>query len=469
MTKLKHASRKTAIHRLWLNSVAVLALTGSVGFLGSSSSHAESLQEALVSTYNTNPTLLAARDALRAVDEQVPQALSNYRPDLSGTTSAGLQRSRTRTSTNGDTTQNTQPLSVALNISQSLYRGGRTEAQVEQAENTVLAQRATLRSVEQSVFQSAVSAYADVWRDEAVLRLNISNERVLARQLEAVQDRFEVGELTRTDVAQAESRLAQAVATRVAAEGDLKSSAATYEQIIGMPYTVVEQPFPFGQLPGNLEGLLNEADSNNPGVVAARFTEQAARDTIRLVKGELYPEVSLNGSVAYNDEQSSRDTDVTSGAVTAQVTIPLYQQGVVYSRVREAKHTANQRLIEVREQELAVRESAISSWEQLVSTRAQLQSLQTAVSAAEVALEGVRQEEEVGQRTILDVLDAEQELLDASVDLVVAQRDEVVATYNVLAASGKLSADFIGLNADLYDPSQNYNAVRDRWFGTDIQ
>ena len=322
-----------------------------------------------------------------------------------------------------------------------------------------------MRATEQVIFQQTVTAYSDVWRDEAVLRLNRGNEHVLMRQLDAVRDRFQVGELTRTDLALAESRLAQAVAARIKAEGNLKSSVARYERLSGLIYGGVEQPLPFPRLPQNLDDLMAEARRNNPDLVAARHAEDAARDRVRAIKGEFYPTVALKGSLSYDDEQSTRTTRATSGLVMAELTVPLYQQGQVSSRVRAAGHQARQRLRERTEKERAVQQSAISSWEQLVSTRARLRALDAVVASAKIALEGVRQEEEVGQRTVLDVLNAEQELLDANVNLVRVQRDEVVATYDILTASGRLDAGFIGLDVVRYDPVERYRAVRGRWFG----
>ena len=429
---------------------------------------AQTLEKALSSAYRTNPALLAARDALEVTNEEVPQALSGFRPTLTATASKGLQRREQRTSAQAikkKTVQKTRPLSARLNINQPLYRGGRTQALLAKAERRVEAKRARLRVTEQAIFQQTVTAYSDVWRDEAVLRLNRGNERVLMRQLDAVRDRFQVGELTRTDLALAESRLAQAVAVRIKAEGDLKSSVARYERLSGLTYEGVEQPLPFSQLPQSLDDLIAEAQRNNPDLVAARRAEDAARDQMRAIEGEFYPTVALKGSLSYDDEQSTRTTRSTSGLVMAEVTVPLYQQGQVSSRARAASHQARQRLRERREKERAVQQSAISSWERLVSTRARLRALDAVVSSAKIALEGIRQEEEVGQRTVLDVLNAEQELLDANVNLVRVQRDEVVATYNILAASGQLDAGFIGLDVVRYDPVERYRAVRGLWFG----
>ncbi|OUS18271.1 type I secretion protein TolC, partial [Rhodospirillales bacterium 47_12_T64] len=322
---------------------------------------------------------------------------------------------------------------------------------------------------EQDILLQTVTAYSNVWREQAILELNINNERVLERQLEATRDRFEVGELTRTDVAQSESRYSTATAQRIASEGDLNTAKAVYEEVVGGATGEIEQPAPYAILPASEAELLNVALENNPSLLAAKYNELALKNQIREITGELYPELSLVGSVSRADETSGKDIDSTSGEVIAQLVVPLYQQGLVSSRVRQAKQNANQSRIQIVEQERSVEQQGTSSWENLVSTQAQIKSFIAAVNAAEIALEGVRQEEEVGERTVLDVLDAEQELLDAQVNLVRAQRDEVVATYQVLSSMGQMTAQYIGLSVNLFDPADDYNKVRDKWFGLEIE
>lgn len=449
-----------------LSRSAILGLTIYGGIFASA--NAQSLNEALMQAYESNPTLSSAQTGLKSVNEGVPQALSNWRPEVTLSTSAGVRRTDTDTPTS-DSTDTTQPLSATLQVTQSIYRGGRTEAATEQAENRVLAQRATVTSVEQDILLQTVTAYSNVWREQAILELNINNERVLERQLEATRDRFEVGELTRTDVAQSESRYSTATAQRIASEGDLNTAKAVYEEVVGGASGELEQPAPYAILPASEAELLNVALENNPSLLAAKYNELALKNQIREITGELYPELSLVGSVSRADETSGKDIDSTSGEVIAQLVVPLYQQGLVSSRVRQAKQNANQSRIQIVEQERSVEQQGTSSWENLVSTQAQIKSFIAAVNAAEIALEGVRQEEEVGERTVLDVLDAEQELLDAQVNLVRAQRDEVVATYQVLSSMGQMTAQYIGLSVNLFDPADDYNKVRDKWFGLEIE
>jgi outer membrane protein len=424
---------------------------------------AQTLEETLIQTYQSNPTLSAARAQLRSVNEQVPQALSNWRPEVALRGSAGQAYDDTDRPV--DDSEGRTPASGDLVVTQPLYRGGRTIAGTERAENQVLAERSRLLSTEQDVLLSAITAYGDVWRDQSVLALNINNEQVLARQLEATQDRFDVGELTRTDVAQSESRLSGAVAGRIGAEGNLSTSRANFENVVGVYPLTLEQPQVPLALPAGREEVVEAAESTNPQVLATNYDELAAQRTVREVEGELLPSVSLEGSVGYQHERSSRGSAGSSAEVLAVVSVPLYQQGAVSSRVRAAKQVASQQRLLVREAVRQAREDAISSWENLATARAQIAAFQQTVRANEIALEGVRQENEVGARTILDVLDAEQELLDAQVDLVGAQRDEFVASFQVLSAIGRMTAQDLGLATSIYDPQSDYQAVRESWFG----
>lgn len=427
-----------------------------------STAAAQDFYEALATTYLSNPTLLAARAELRAVNEGVPQELANYRPFVSLDGEAGVQEiDRNR----GDGSDTTYPFEASIGLSQPLYRGGRTTADVARAEAEVQAQRATLRSVEQGVLLDAVIAYMDVWRDEAVLRLNINNEKVLARQLEATNDRFEVGELTRTDVAQSEARLSRATAERIGAEGDLTGSQAVFEEIIGAQPVSVAPPGPVQGLPDNEADAVSAGQQDNPDISAADFAEQAAQDRVRSSIGELYPVISLSAELLHSENQFSGDSETDAARVLAIVSIPLYQQGFVSSQVREDKQVANQRRIEIIEARRRVRQECTDAWEQLITARAQIRAFTDATRATRIALEGVREENSVGQRTILDVLDAEQEFLDAQISLTRAQRDETVASFVVLQCVGRLTAADLALPAQVYDPDADYQAVRNRWFG----
>ena len=425
---------------------------------------AQTLAEALADAYSTNPTLGAARAGLRAVNEGVPQALANWRPSVELSGSAGKARidSETGTISNDDTLT---PLSATASVIQPLYRGGRTVAATARAEQEVQAQRAALISVEQSVLLRAVTAYMNVWRAESVVAFTENNERVIERQLEATRDRFTVGEVTRTDVAQAQTRLATATAERIAAEGTLRVSQAVYEEVVGKRPGVLPSAPPLTDLPASLNEVIELSIARNPEILSANFAEKAARHRVREVTGELYPTVEIVASLSHNEEINARNSETQRAQILAEVTIPLYQQGAVSSRVREAKQISNQRRIEIEEARRRAEQESTEAWERLQTARAQIQSFESGVRAAEIALEGVRQENEVGARTILDILDAEQELLDAKVNLVRSQRDEIVAGFAVQSAIGQLTARELELAVDVYNPELDYLNVRDVWFG----
>jgi len=422
----------------------------------------QTLTDALAMAYASNPTLAAARAELRAVNEQVPQELSAWRPRVTVTGDVGKQHIERK---DLNSSEGTTPRAVELDVTQSLYRGGRTVAGTKRAEAEIMAQRARLLDTEQFVLLSALIAYIDVWRDQSVLNLTQNNEQVLTRQLEATRDRFEVGEITRTDVAQSESRLAGAIGDRVAAEGTLAISRATYQEVIGIGPGVLDQPPPLKDLPAAVDAVIDGSQQRNPLILAARFSEDAARKNERVQFGQLLPEVAVVGSLTRSQETTSSDSDLEQAQILAQVTVPIYQQGFVSSQIREAKQRSSQRRLQIDEARRAAVQDSISAWEALQTARAEIEAFQSQVRATEIALEGVRQENAVGARTILDILDAEQELLDARVSLVLAQRDEIVAGYQVLAAMGRLTATELGLPVETYDPDIDLDAVRNVWYG----
>lgn len=435
-----------------------------VPIFGSTSARSESLIEALTMAYQTNPTLQAQRARLRAIDEGVAEALSGWRPEVEITGSAA----RTRQSFNADTVNSSRtPYSSTLSVRQSLYRGGRTLAATIQAESEVEAARARLASVEQVVLLDAVTAYMNVVRDESVLELNVNNEQVLARQLEATRDRFSVGEVTRTDVAQAESRFAGALADHRQAEGDLEVSRATYRQIIGtLPGTLTRPKLP-GAPASDGDEAARLADGQNPDVLAAIHDEAAAKTNVRVVTGELLPSLDLTANASRSRNQVIKDRTTNTVSLTAALTIPLYQTGSVSARVREAKQLASRARRLIVEARRAAVQDATSAWESLVAIQSRIEALDSQVRASLIALDGVTQEATVGSRTVLDVLDAEQELLNAQVGLVSAQRDEIVAHFDLLAAVGGLTARGLSLPVDPYNEKAYYSTIRNRWWGLD--
>jgi outer membrane protein/adhesin transport system outer membrane protein len=450
---------------------------------------AQSLEEALARAYVSNPTIESQRAQLRATDELVPQALSGYRPTVEAgadavnsnvttrLTPAAREAAREAARTPAERERagrskqkvTLQSRTVDLSIVQPFYSGGTTQAQTKRAEALVQAQRADLLSTEQTVLLDGSTAYLDVVRDQAVLDLNINNEQVLRRQLQASRDRFNVGEITRTDVSQAESRLARAISDRIQSEGLLSASRAVFARIIGTPPGRLTAPRLVFDLPASRGETVSLAESNNPTVIAAQYAETAARSAVDSVRGEMLPSANLRGTLSRGwDPDPTTDREDTA-QITASVTVPIYQAGATESRVREARQTAGQRRIQIEESRRQVVETAIRAWEDLTTARATIQSRQSQVRASDIALEGVRQEALVGSRTTLDTLDAEQELLDARVQLVQAQRDEMVAAFSVLSATGQLSARLLGLKVPYYDHVKHYKQVRDKWWGTDTK
>jgi outer membrane protein len=458
--------RMTRMRMILVRSAMTLTMAMMVAPFDGGTAFGQTLQEALATAYENNPTLNAQRARLRATDEQVPQALSGYRPTVSAFSEVGPRfLDSDQQSLVGREDNALFSRTYGASIEQPLFRGGQTTAAVRGAENTVRAERARLESTEQNVLLNAATAYSDVYRDQAVLELNIRNEQRLARQLEATRDRFQVGEVTRTDVSQAEARLARATAERIGAEGALAASRATFRNVVGIvPGVLVRPPLP-QELPASL-GEANEiATGNNPNVTTAEFQERSALDSVDQVRGELWPTVSLIGRVQRDEDLTRKDSRFDSAEALVNLTVPLYQAGAVYSRLRERKQlVAEQRRLLDQSQRDAV-EDATRAWNALETAVAEIGSFTKQVEANQIALDGVEKEAEVGARTVLDVLDAQQELLDSQVSLVRAQRDQVVAAFELDAALGELTARRLDLPVVYYDPDQHYREVRDEWVG----
>ncbi len=465
-----------------------MLLTVALAALAPTGSRAQSLQDALAAAYANNPTLLAARAQQRAVDENVPQALSGWRPTVVLSAGGGYSDSTNRLqasvpaardsagnllnpSTVGepfslytDVPRNTATLQAT--VTQPIYRGGRTTASTRRAENQVYAQRARLLAVEQGVLLDSVAAYVSVIRDGEVVRLNSNNVEVLMRQLQATNERFRVGEITRTDVAQAESRLAGARANLQQSEGNLQASRAVFQRLIGMEPARVQAPPPIIPPVRSLEEAVRLATENNPTVVAALFDESAARDFVDVQFSALMPQVSVNASAFRIDNNQTRGSRQTGTQITANLTVPLYQGGAEHAAVRQARQQAQQARQSVADARRLAAQQATQAWEALRTARAQVESVRAQIRAQEIALDGVQREAIVGSRTTLDVLNAEQELLNARVSLVQALATLINASYALTATVGRLTARDLGLPVDFYDPRTYYNAVRDRWVGT---
>lgn len=423
---------------------------------------AETLEEALAYTYVANPTILSQRAYLRSVYEKITQSFSGYKPTLSGEASYGYSYTRTKTSPLFEE-EESRPVSFGVSAIQPIFSGFGTSASVKAAKAQFEAERANLRNVEQSSLIEAVVAYTDVIRALAVLKLNQNNEAVLQRQLEYTQDRFRVGELTKTDVAQAEARHAGAVASRISAEGDLKVAYAVYQKVVGkMPDKIFEPEVPAAKLPQTLDDALEIALKSNPSVQAAEMQAKSAQSSIDVAKADHYPSVDLQAS--YNNMKAGAHGTANLGAGNIQtgrareedtsvmlvMDVPLYQAGNTASRVRESKYIAGQTRINVNAVKRDVVRATTQAWENYQSTQASLASLEEQVKASALALEGVRYEEQAGTRTILDVLNAEQELLDARVSVVTAKKNLVDASYQLIASMGLMTPSGLGLDIARY-------------------
>jgi outer membrane protein len=447
-----------------LRLAVFLGLLVGTGLFGQAA-FGQSLDDALAAAYLGNPTLQRDRANLRARDESVPQALSGWRPNATTFGEIGRRHIQGNNAGAPGRNRNLTPQRLGASITQPLFRGGRTLAQTRSAENTVRSARAQLHSSEQRVLFDAAASFLDVYRDQAVLELQIQNEQRLARQLEAARDRFEVGEVTRTDVFQAEARLADATAGRVAAEGDLESSRARYRNVIGEMPGNLKRPEVPRDIPADLEEITNAALDGDPDLLAAEYAERAALDDIDDTRGELLPEINLIGRATQNREVARNNGRTETLEAIVRMDMPLYQSGAVYSRLRQDKQVAAAARRDIdRVRRIAI-QRATQAWTDFETAQAQIRSFTKSVEANTVALEGVQQEALVGARTVLDVLDAENELLNSQVGLVTAQRDEGVAVFEVLVAIGELTAQRLELPVDYYDPEKHYREVRGKWFG----
>lgn len=452
--------------RSW--GVFALATLGfGLSFSVTEPARAESLIEALADAYQYNPQLDAERARLRATDETVSQANSGYRPNIQFDADVGRQDVRTRPATSGN--GSFSPRGYSISLQQPIFRGFQTTNAVNEAEANVRAGREILRSVEQEVLQSAVEAYANVVRDQGIIRLREEGLEFFNQELRATKDRFAVGEVTRTDVAQAEARRAGAIGDLDQAKANLKSSRAVYEQVIGhSPGNLSEPSMRTRLLPGSLSESIAISAQENPGVVAALYREQSARYTVDRIRGELLPTATLEA--AYSDRFDPNRTIDESETATVQgrVTVPIYTGGEVEARVRQAKHLHISRIQEIEQARAQAQAQVGQFWAQLQGARAQLESDKSQIEANRTALNGVREEEKVGQRTLLDVLNARQELLISEIQLEGTKRNVVVATYLVIAAIGRLNVAELGAVANVYDPTIHADEVRRKWFGIDI-
>lgn len=453
-----------------LAALAAFAAVAGVGLGPGSAARAETLNEALASAYQYNPRLDAERARLRATDEEVTRARSGFRPRITGSADVNWQHNRTRTvGVPGSTHNDFSPKGYGVDFVQPIFSGFRVINAVNESEANVRAARETLRGVEQVVLLEAVTAFMDVVRDQAIVRLRENNVNVLTRELRATEDRFGVGEVTRTDVAQAQARRAGAVSALDLAKANLQTSRASYERVIGhAPNNLVEPNGYQHAIPGSLQEAIDIGTHENPVVVGALYLEQAARFGVDRIRGELLPTVQLEAFYQDRFDTSPITRESETAAVTGRLTVPIYEGGEVYARVRQQKHIHVSRLQEIEQARSEAEADVVATWSQLLAARAQVESDQSQVEANTTALTGVREEERVGQRTLLDVLNAEVELLNSQVQLVSTRRNVVVSSYAVLSALGRLDAINLGFTSVAYDPEAHYQEVRRKPWGTSI-
>lgn len=448
-------------------AVLMLALAGPTPVL------ADTIEAALVRSYQNNPQLNAQRAQVRSTDENVPQALSGYRPRVSVTASGGYQYTDSITSPlsgGGGSSFRAHgvqvPRAVGATITQTLYNGQQTANRTRAAESQVSGSREALRVLEQTVLLSAATIYMDYLRDSAIVEVQRSNTRVLEQTLKQTRDRFNVGEVTRTDVAQSEAQLAAGRTQQLTAESNLTTTRSNFRRIIGNEPEALAPGSPVDRfLPGTLPGAIDLGLTQNPNVTAAMFGVDVNFLQVKVAEGALLPTVSLQASAQQGYEQSLSIPRTFVATGLAQISVPIYQGGAEYSLIRQSKETLAQQRLVLEQTRDQTRANVVTAWGQLVAGKAQVSSAQAQVSASEIALNGVREEAKAGQRTTLDVLNAQQALVNARVALVTAQHDRVVASYSVLNFVGRLSPQVLNLPTTVYDPSVHYFQTRDNWAG----
>lgn len=425
------------------------------------------LKDALGIAYQTNPQLAGEQAQLRATDENVAQANAGWRPTVNGQASFGIEDSRTVPKSIFAQSPETflHPETAGVTVSQPLFRGGRTFAEVGRAKAQVRQERARLIAIEQSVLLNAVNAYMNVVRDSATYQLQVSNVAALQKQLDAARTEFKFGEVTKTDVAQAEARLAGAQAGLLTAQGQLYASRAAFTQIIGRRPELLQAYPPFPDMPATQNDAMFAALKLNPNILAAHENEQAAKFAVDDAEGALAPQVSLQGQYEYSRNSLSfgAGTNNHIAAITTQVTVPIYQGGAEWATIKQQKELHGQSQLQIFDAERQVRQAVETAWQGFQAAQAAIRANLAQVKADQLAYEGVQKERSAGTRTVLDVLNAEQELLNAEVAVVVSRHDAYVAAHQVLAAAGLLTAKALGLKVKLYDPTEHYNDATDQF------
>ena len=461
-------------------SPSAVAAGGILAVAAAGPAAAETLADAIAMAYESNPTLQAQRSTQRALDETYVQARAGWRPTLSASVGDTFLETRTPggrgiVDTNGDgipdaavstSVQERYTGNATLSLNQPLYTGGRVAAAVSGAEADILAGRENLRRVEAQVVANVIQAYLDVRRDQESLRIREENVSVLQRQLDESKARFDVGEITRTDVAQSQARLAASVSQFQLAQAQLAISRANYAAVVGQnPGDLAPEPSLAGLLPADIDKGFDVAEQNNPQLRAAEYAEQASHARVAGAKAERLPQVSLSATYGFSGAGRSIDTDKYSQNITARagVTVPLFSGGLVSSRIRQQVERNTTDRINIETARRQVLQNLTQTWNQLLAARANITSSDEQVRAALIAAEGTRQEQQVGLRTTLDVLNAEQELRQAQLSQVGARHDEYVAAAGVLNSMGRLEAKNLTPVGPRYDPKTNFGKLRITW------
>ena len=448
--------------------VSATALAGVLAGAPGTPAYAETISSALARAYAFSPDLNSQRAGLRATDENLPKAVAGYRPSVTATGNAGYEN--LYEAQPGKPIVNypdTFPRNASLTATETLFNGFKTANTVRQSESEIFQGRESLRLGEQNILSAAAQAYMNVLRDTAILNLDNNNVEVLQQQLKQTQDRFQVGQITRTDVAQAQSSLAQGQATAYTAQSNLQTDIANYRQLIGVQPTTLAPARPLDSLlPRTLDAAMTIAQTEHPAIQAALHNVDAAELAVKIAEASLYPTVTAQGSVTKAwDYQGTPGTRDLTGIITGGLSVPLYDGGVTFANVRQAKEQFGQARLQADLQRELIRAQVVSTWGAYQNTKSVIEADQAAVRAAVIALNGTREEARVGERTTLDVLNAQQVLLNARVQLVSAQHDQVVNSYSLLAAVGRLSSSTLGLQVATYDPTIHFDQVKDKWFG----
>jgi outer membrane protein len=453
--------------RLGVATCVGFAATAAFGF-AATAAWGEALPEALAKAYQSNPQLNAERARQRATDENVPQALAGYRPQIIASLSVGLQAVRNLLPDNTIQSATLKPWTIGVTVTQTLFNGFKTANSVRVAELQVRSGREALRNVGQGVLLDAATAYSNVLANQSLVEAQRSNVAFLREILGVTQRRLKAGDVTPTDTAQAEARLSRGQADLNAAEVNLAISQATYTQVIGNPPAQLRPAETVDRyLPRSREDAIAFSSKEHPAVMAASFDVDVASTSIRVAESSLLPTITLQGSASHASEAdptiSTLRTDQAS--VIGQMNAPIYDGGTAASQTRQAKElTAQSRQVldQVRNQ---ARTAAISAWVANEGAKIAVAASESEVRAAGVALEGVRKEAQGGQRTTVDVLNSQQDLISAKARLIGAQRDRVIASYTLLSAIGRLDVKTLALNTPDYLPEVHYHQVRDAWHG----